>query len=109
MAEQLVTVCVAGLITARTKYLLFRVLLLVFVSLNVLKSAHLARAAGTVHTRYRVPGKGQLKDLAGFLVSRSLTLPYLLIFAASKKRKCKQHSRYKINLRLGVFVIFVGS
>ena len=34
-----------------------------------------ARAAGTVQTRYRVPVKVQLTEQAGFLVSRSLTLP----------------------------------
>ena len=28
-----------------------------------------ARAEGTVQTRYRVSGKGQLKEQAGFLVS----------------------------------------
>ena len=30
---------------------------------------------GTVQTRYRLPAKGQLKKLAGFLVSNGLTLP----------------------------------
>ena len=34
-----------------------------------------ARAAGTVQRRPRIPGKSQLKEQAGFLVSRSLTLP----------------------------------
>ena len=39
-----------------------------------------ARAAGTIQTTYCDPGKGKLKEQAGFLVSRSLTL-YLTIFS----------------------------
>ena len=38
---------------------------------------HSVWAAGTVQTRYRVPDKGQTNEEAGFLVSRSLTLPPL--------------------------------
>ena len=34
------------------------------------------RVAGTVQTRYRVLGKGQLKEKAGFEVSKGLTLPF---------------------------------
>ena len=34
-----------------------------------------ARAAGTVQRSYRVPSTGQVKEQAGFLVSRSPTLP----------------------------------
>ena len=60
------------------------------------------RAVGTVRTKYCVPGKGQLKEQARFVVSRSLTLPrgadstlsrtrYLTIFPSkicpSKKKR----------------------
>ena len=38
-------------------------------------SLMMIRAAGTVQTRYHVPDKGQLKERAEFLSSRSLTLP----------------------------------
>ena len=34
-----------------------------------------AKTSETVQTRYRDPGKGQLKEKTGFLVSRSLALP----------------------------------
>ena len=37
-----------------------------------------ARGEGGVQTRYRISGKGQLKEKAGFLVSESLTLPFSL-------------------------------
>ena len=33
------------------------------------------RATGTAQTKYREPDKRQLKEQAGFLVSRNLTLP----------------------------------
>ena len=47
------------------------------------------RAVGTVQKRYRVSVKGQMKEQAGFLVSRSVTLHpelYFQIFSAPQKR-----------------------
>ena len=38
-------------------------------------SVYSARAAGTVQTRDRIPDKEPLKEQAGFLVRKSLTLP----------------------------------
>ena len=56
-------------------------------------------AAGTVTMKYSVSGKGQLKERAGLLVSRKITLPFtqslagesiFIIFPAIKKRHCSK-------------------
>ena len=45
-------------------------------SKEMLTTALSAMVAGTVQTRYQVLGKGQMKEQGGFLVSKSLTLPF---------------------------------
>ena len=57
------------------------------------KAAGTVQAAGTVHKRDHVPGKGYLKEQAGVLISRRLTLPsapaggVMMIFPALAPKK----------------------